>query len=291
MDMEKSENIAQSENIEQSKAVIKQLDREYYLDKLARFRLLDDDFMTQVFQDNTPAVELLLNIVLGRDDISVTNFETQRVVSGRGYRSIRMDIHAVNGSGEEADIEIQRQDRGAGSRRARLHSAILDSSMLKAGQEFDEIADSYVIFITENDIYGAGEPIRSFTRRCDQKPEEQFGDGNHVIYVNGAYKNDDEPIGRLMHDFRCVSAVDMFYSELADKVRELKETKGGQDRMCKLMEDMRNEAAAEARLEQARETAFELNNMGLSIEKIAQAVKVTPEMVRRWLSGTPTVAR
>lgn len=60
--------------------------------------------------------------------------------------------------------------------------------MLKAGQEFDEIADGYVIFITENDIYG-----------------------------------DDEPIGRLMHDFRCVSAADMFYPELAGKVRELKE--------------------------------------------------------------------
>lgn len=143
------------------------------------------------------------------------------MVSGRGYRSIRLDIHAVDGAGEEADIEIQRQDRGADSKRARLHSAILDSSMLKAGQEFDE----------------------------------------------------------------------MFYPELAEKVRELKETKGGQDRMCKLMEDMRNEAQREGEMKKAKETAFELADMGLSAEKIAKAVKVNLEMVRRWLSEKLSVAR
>lgn len=269
----------------------KQPGREYYLDKLARFRLLDDDFMTQVFQDNTPAVELLLRIVLGKDDVTVVRCETQRVMSGRGYRSIRMDIHAVDSTGRESDIEIQRADRGAGGRRARIHSAILDSSMLKAGQNFDQIADSFVIFITEHDIFGDGRAIRTYTRRCDQAPDQRLDDGSCVIYVNGAYQNDDEPIGRLMHDFRCVSAVDMFYPELAGKVRALKETKGGQEKMCKLMEEMREEAAAEARLEQAKATAYELIDMGLSIEKIAQAIKIQLEIVQQWFAERPSVAR
>lgn len=285
MDMEKSENIVQPET------VIKQPDREYYLDKLARLRLLDDDFMTQVFQDNTPAVELLLNIILGKSDTKVTGFETQRVISGRGLRSIRMDIHTVDSEGKQSDIEVQRADRGADPRRARFHSAVLDSTMLKSKQDFTEMADSVVIFITENDYFGGGKPIRSYTRRCDQEPTESLGDGNRIIYVNGAYKNDDEPIGRLMHDFRCVSAVDMFYPELAEKVRELKETKGGQDRMCKLMEDMRNEAQREGEMKRAKETAFELADMGLPVEKIAKAVKVNLETVKGWLSGTPSVAR
>lgn len=53
------------------------------------------------------------------------------------------------------------------------------------------------------------------------------------------------------------------------------------------------EAAGETRgeMKKARETAFELASMGLSIEKIAQAVKVNLETVRSWFSETPTMAR
>ena len=89
----------------------KKYGREYYMEKLERFRLLDDDFMTEVFRDNIPAVELLLRIVLGKDDIKVSSCETQRFMSGRGYRAIRMDVHAKDSTGRESDIEIQRGSR------------------------------------------------------------------------------------------------------------------------------------------------------------------------------------
>lgn len=116
-----------------------------------------------------------------------------------------------------------------------------------------------------------------------------------MIYVNGAYKNDEEPIGRLMHDFRCVSAVDMYYLELAEKVRNLKETEGCQNRMSKMMEEMRKEAAEEAakeaKLEQAKETAYELYDMGLAIEKIARAVKYNLSTVQQWFAECPSVAK
>ena len=64
-----------------------------------------------------------------------------------------------------------------------------------------------------------------------------FGDGLHIIYVNGAYKNDQDPIGKLMHDFRCTNAVDMFYPILASQVRYFKETEGGRGKVCKAIED------------------------------------------------------
>jgi len=48
-----------------------------------------------------------------------------------------------------------------------------------------------------------------------------FGDGQEIIYVNGEYKGDD-PIGRLVHDMWCKNADDMYYPELAEKVRYYK---------------------------------------------------------------------
>ena len=52
-----------------------------------------------------------------------------------------------------------------------------------------------------------------------KETKERFEDGSHIIYVNGSYKNDDDPVGKLMHDFRCTSSIDMFYDELKNTVK------------------------------------------------------------------------
>lgn len=50
--------------------------------------------------------------------------------------------------------------------------------------------ESYVIFITEKDVIGRGQAIYSVNRYFEDT-KELFDDGNHIIYVNGAYKNDE----------------------------------------------------------------------------------------------------
>lgn len=68
-----------------------------------------------------------------------------------------------------------------------------------------------------------------------------FDDGEHILYVNGAYRG-DSALGQLMHDFSCHDADDMYYDELADRTRYFKETPEGVNEMCKAMEDMRTDA-------------------------------------------------
>ena len=41
------------------------------------------------------------------------------------------------------------------------------------------------------------------------------------MYVNGAYCG-DTPLGKLMHDFSCTNAADMYYEVLADGTITLK---------------------------------------------------------------------
>lgn len=47
------------------------------LKQIKNFRLLDDDFMTTCFKENTEAVELVLRIVLEKPDIKVEDVKTQ----------------------------------------------------------------------------------------------------------------------------------------------------------------------------------------------------------------------
>ena len=61
-----------------------------------------------------------------------------------------------------------------------------------------------------------------------------------------------------MHDFNYKEAKDIVNPLLAEEVRYLKETEGGRSQMCKLLEEMRNEAAAEGNYEKAVSTALKM---------------------------------
>lgn len=76
---------------------------------------------------------------------------------------------------------------------------MVDSRMLKKGQEFKELKDSYVIFIYKHDKFKKGLPLYHIDRYI-RETDELFDDGSHIIYVNGNYKGNDE-IGQLMKDF------------------------------------------------------------------------------------------
>ncbi len=45
------------------------------------------------------------------------------------------------------------------------------------------------------------------------------------------------------------------------------------------------------RMEKARDMAISLSQMGLSVEKIAEAAKASVKMVQKWLSGNVSAAK
>lgn len=125
--------------------------------------------------------------------------------------------------------------------------------MLKAKDSFKSMPDSYVIFITESDYLRHGEPIYHI-ERVVRETRQQFGDGNHIIYVNGTYRNTNNAIGKLVHDFQCPDPDKMFYSQLAEKVRHYKQDEGGRGQMCRIIEEYGDRRAAEAAAKAAAET-------------------------------------
>jgi len=186
----------------------------------------------------------------------------------RGCSAI-LDVHAVDNTKKEFDVEIQRSDAGAGTRRARHNSSLLDAHILKPGDDTENIPDSYVIFITENDVMGKNQAVYHIQRYVEtNEGKELFGDGSHIIYVNGKYRGNDE-IGKLMHDFSCTNPDDINYEALAKKARYFKQDEKGIAAMCKIMEDMRNEAAQQASQRKAREKAkLMFQNGKISLEEM-----------------------
>ena len=162
----------------------RELQHQEDLQRIRGFRMIDDDFMNVVFDDNVEGTELLLRIILDNPTINVNSVKTQRVMKNLLGRDVWLDIDANDDTGKEYNIEIQRADKGAERKRARYHSSIKDAHLLKAGDDFSKLPESYVIFITENDVMKGGLPIY-FIERVITNTGEPFNDGEHIIYVNG----------------------------------------------------------------------------------------------------------
>lgn len=259
------------------------------LQRIKELRLMDDDFFSEALDGKVEAVEYILNTILERADIKVKSTKAQVEYKSATKRPITLDIQAEDADGKLVDIEIQRSDKGAGVRRARYHSSMIDRTLLSKGEEFEDLVDTYVIFITENDKYGKGIPLYHVERKITELNDELFGDGAHILYVNGEYRNMEHPVGSLMHDFNCKDAKDMVNPLLAEEVRYLKETEGGQKQMCRLLEEMREEAAAEARAEGKAEgkvsDAIKMLVKGYSIEEIMEITDLPLEEVQELAQG------
>lgn len=212
------------------------------LARLKRLRLLDDDFMTKCFEGDPAAIQLVLRIILDKPDLIVTDVRTQVLLKNLLNRSVFLDVLATDREKRKYNLEIQRDDLGANFPRARFHCSAVDTNLLEKGLRFEHLPETYVIFITERDVIGRGQAVYRVDRYFDTG--EPFPDGSHIVYVNGAYR-DDSPIGKLMHDLACPDPNQMHYDVLAERVRFFKENEKGVSAMCKVFEELRQEGMQE----------------------------------------------
>ena len=222
---------------------VEEIERKHQEDlrRIRDFRLIDDDFMTKCFEGDPQYIELVLRIILEMPDLTVIHVRTQVFVENLLNRSVRLDIVAADSMGRRMNVEIQRSDSGAGWKRARYNSSMMDVGLLEKSADFNALPEVWVIFITEHDVIGKGKPL---------------------YHIERCMYRGDTPIGKLMHDFSCTNPADMNYKTLADRVRFFKESKEGVAIMCKVIEDMRRQERQEGIEENMRAVALRMLQAG-----------------------------
>ena len=257
---------------------------ERYKGIIKNFTFMSDIFMRNVFKQRE-CLEYVLQVIMEKQDLKVIEQIIQKDYKNLQGRSAIMDCVARDSEGKQFDVEIQQDNEGASPKRARYHSGLMDMNTLNPGQDFDELPESYVIFITRDDILGYDFPIYHIDRHI-KEADDSFQDEAHIIYVNSR-KQEDTELGRLMHDLHCKNADEMHSPVLAKRVHELKDTQKGVELMCNEMEKIYSEGmeSGEKRgeLKAKKETALSLAEMGLPVEKIAKAVNHDVNEVQKWI--------
>lgn len=272
--------------------------------------MMNNKFMNAMLHDNIPATQKMLRVIMKNDKIKVISVCVQNFIQNLFGHSAQLDILAEDENGRRFNVEIQRADEGAPAKRARFYSSSLDTVFLKAGRDYEELPETYVIFITENDVLQRNLPIYNIDRYIGQNME-LFKDGSHIIYVNSQIQ-DDTPLGKLMQDMYCTDPAKLNYKEFAPQMEFFKHSKDGEGEMRDLFEEYAHqvgqqigqqlgqeigekiakekvkEATKKATMKAAKTTkkktlkdmALKMLKRGDSVEDVAEITSLPPESVR-----------
>ena len=220
--------------------------------------------------------------------VEVLEVKTQADFQNIHGRSVIFDIIAQDADKRLFDIEIQRANKGADVKRAGYYSSLLDTRAIEPGEDFGKIKDTYVIFITENDVLKGSEPIYNIDRKIIQT-DKYFDDGEHIIYINTSYKGDaSTKIEKLIKCFTSKFAQDIPADKLRERFTDIKTGKAEkeEDKMCELLEKIlqkeRAEVSAKVSAKVSADIAENMLRAGtFTVESIAQLCSLTVEQVQQ----------
>lgn len=231
---------------------------------IQKLRPIDDIFF-EVLARNPRVCEEMLRTILEDKELVVESVITQMSERNLYGRSVRLDALCTLGNGTRCNIEVQRSDNDDHLRRVRYNASSITVKESNTGDNFSEITELYVVYISEFDIFNDG----LTTYHIDKVIRENgkvVDDGLHEIFVNTAvYDNTD--IADLMQCFKSTEVNSLKFPRLSEEVTNLKTTEGGVRSMCKIMEDMF--AEEKAKMEAEKEAAL--------AEKDAERAKMEAE--------------
>ena len=217
-----------------------------YEEKLARiqrFRPIDDTFFEVLVQDEKVCEEILRTI-LNDPGLIVISVTPQKSIKNLFGRSVRLDALCQMGTGEFANIEVQRADSDDHLRRVRYHASCVTASVTDAGENFSKVPTVYAVYISEFDPFGVG----LTTYHIDSVIRETgviVDDGLRCVFVN-TKANDGTDTARLMRCFLQEEVDDHKFPEFSNRVHMLKHSEGGISKMCAIMEEYAKEYAKES---------------------------------------------
>lgn len=222
--------------------------------------------MTMAF--DKPVAQHILSVIMGKNLI-VKSVKSQPVEDNFFSRSCRFDVLAEDSNGKIYNIEVQNSNEGAVPRRARYNCEKLDELVIRKGMAYNDYPETYVIFITQNDVLGDGLPIYHIRRHIKENGK-LFDDGQQIIYVNGENTDTSTALGQLMVDMQQKDAAKISNKILADKMNILKKGRTFET-MCREIEKLTADVTAEVTAEVAAKVTAEEQKK--AIKKLAKVCR------------------
>ena len=218
--------------------------------KVKPLRPIDDVFF-EVLADDLGVCEEILQTILEDAGLRVTDVVVQSSQRNLYGRSVRLDALCTLGDGTKCNIEVQRANDDDHLRRVRFNASMITAKESDAGAKFEDIAEVYVVFISEKDFLKGGKTIYHIDKVL-RETGKVVDDGLHEMFVNAEIK-DGTDISELMTCFMQTKVENEKFQKLSNRMRFLKEDEGGVSAVCAVMQKYEDLARAEGRQEGRQE--------------------------------------
>ena len=267
---------------------------------MSRFKDWDDltiadDFMFCKVMQNEKLCKQLLEILL-HIKISKLKFQEpqKNIKITSESRGIRLDVY-VKDSNRIFDIEIQTTDKKNLELRTRYYQGVMDIDELEQGRKFNELKESYIIFICMFDPFGDNLPIYTVKQIFDENEKHVFDDKTHKIFYNAkAFDkiNSDLEIKAFL-EYLCKNQVTTDFTASLDAA--VNKNKGNQQwrkeymtlayNMAVAVDEARNEGISlgitQGEKKAKLETAKKLIDLGLPQDQIISVTGLSPEEIEK----------
>ena len=127
-------------------------------------------------------VQAILGIEIER--IDYLNAE-QVIEPDPDSHGVRMDVYVrESGADRVYDLEMQAVTEPSLGKRFRYYQSALDTRELPVGKDYDQLPESFIVFLCSSDAFGYDVPVYRLERCCEDVPDLRAGDLSHWVVLN-----------------------------------------------------------------------------------------------------------
>ena len=271
---------------------------------------LADDFMFGEVMRRPENVKPFLEALLDIKIASINVIDKQKDLDDTyDAHGIRLDVYLEDENHTKYDVEMQRTLRRYLEKRVRYYQSGIDRRTLEAGEDYEELKDSYVIFVCTSDYFGKGLAVYEKESHVKDAPEVPFEDGSHALilnadftkgnanrevleflkYIRAGYEGRDydvsgsqylKQIDYTIEDLKKRNEEEVKYMTIAMKMRDVRK-EGIEEGLLAGLAKGRQEGRQEGQIKEQLKIVKRMYARGRSLEEISDMVGLPLEKVRQ----------
>lgn len=209
---------------------------------------IKDAFMFAAVMSDAEQCRHLLELVLEMDILEVNVVAEKTISYHPEYHGVRLDVMAEEaGTKRRFNVEMQVKTESALAKRSRYYHAQMDMDALLAGESYDKLPDTYVIFICDFAPFDS-RLYRYNIRNVVRETNELLKDGNQTIILSTQGTNPSEVPVELVNFLKYVGqdtdeaeTNDDYVRLLQEQIKRIKQNRDWEGKYMLLEEMMRDE--------------------------------------------------
>lgn len=232
-------------------------------------------------------LEMVLGFPIAKIDVSYE----RNMVYHPEYKGIRLDVYAKDEANKHYNVEMQVRRENSIEKRARYYHSQMDMELLSAGISYEELPDTFVIFICDYDPFGKGLYYYTCRTKCEEDALLEYEDGCRTIYLSTKGKDEEKVPKSLVRFLKFVAAdieqsdqdfEDDYVEQLQKSIHTVKESREMGERYMifeEMMEEERRVGRIEGELQAKRDSIYELlEDVGVISDRLQREINALSDV-------------